>query len=94
MGDSGMDSSMMGKIVKAKRYAEQRDRVRFDSFRVTIKGDHDSHVVTYSQEGGWSCDCGFFAKRGVCSHTMAVERILDEMIEPVEATLREPKPAA
>ena len=70
-----MNSGMIGKIQKAKRYAEELDRIRFDEFRVTIEGDHSKHLVSYSS-GRWSCDCGFFAKRGVCSHTMAVERIL------------------
>jgi hypothetical protein len=70
-----MDSGMIGKIQKAKRYAEELDRIRFDEFKVTVEGDHDTHFVSYSN-GRWRCDCGFFAKRGVCSHIMALERIL------------------
>jgi hypothetical protein len=66
---------MIGKIQKAKRYAEELDRIRFDEFKVTIEGDHGMHLVSFSS-GRWSCDCGFFAKRGLCSHTMALERIL------------------
>ncbi len=74
-----MNSGMIGKIQKAKRYAEQLERITFDEFNVTIKGDHNMHVVSYKQ-GRWSCDCGFFAQRGVCSHTMAMERILGVML--------------
>jgi hypothetical protein len=70
---------MIGKIQKAKRYAEQLDRIRFDAFKVNIEGDNSGHLVSYS-EGQWSCDCGFFASRGVCSHTMALERILGVML--------------
>jgi hypothetical protein len=70
-----MDSGMIGKIQKAKRYAEELDRIRFDEFKVTVEGDHGTHLVSYSS-GQWRCDCGFFAKRGVCSHIMALERIL------------------
>ncbi len=70
-----MDSGMIGKIQKAKRYAEELERVRFDEFKVTFEGDHGTHFVSYS-DGRWSCDCRFFASRGVCSHTMALERIL------------------
>jgi hypothetical protein len=73
-----VDSGMIGKIQKAKRYAEQLDRIRFDEFKVTLEGDHSMHLVSYS-EGQWSCDCGFFARRGVCSHTMALERVLGVM---------------
>ncbi len=74
-----MNSGMIGKIQKAKRYAEELERIRFDEFNVTIKGDHNIHTVSYKQ-GRWSCDCGFFAQRGVCSHTMAMERILGVML--------------
>lgn len=80
-----MNSAMIGKIEKAKRYAEQLDRIRLNEFKVTIKGDHKTHLVTYSA-GQWTCDCGFFANRGVCSHTMALERVLGAMLAvPQEA---------
>ena len=70
-----MDSGMIGKIEKAKRYAQELDRIKFEEFKVTVDGDHSTHFVSYS-DGQWRCDCGFFAKRGVCSHIMALERIL------------------
>lgn len=74
-----MDYAMIGKIEKAKRYAEERDRIDFTDFRVQFNGENSVHSVTYS-EGEWNCNCGFFHSRGVCSHTMALERILDQMI--------------
>ena len=74
-----MDSSMINKIQKARRYAEERERVVFQRFQVTVKGDHGEHLVGF-EDGTWSCDCGFFARRTVCSHTMAIERILDGML--------------
>lgn len=76
-----MDYGMISKIEKAKIYSEERDRIEFDSLKVRIQGDNDaSHVVEYHQ-GDWSCDCGFFGSRGVCSHTMAMERILADMVQ-------------
>lgn len=74
-----MDYGMIGKIEKAKRYAEQRERIHFDQFTVTFNGDNNPHKVTFSGSG-WHCDCGFFSSRGVCSHTMAMERILEPML--------------
>lgn len=76
-----MDYGMIGKIEKAKIYAEERDRIQFQSLHVNIRGDNDStHDVQY--EGGrWRCDCDFFKTRGVCSHTMAMERVLANMVE-------------
>ena len=75
-----MDYGMIGKIEKAKFYAEERDRIRFDSFKVAIQGDNHAHVVGYDK-GTWICDCSFFATRSVCSHTMAMERLLEDMVE-------------
>ena len=78
-----MDSGMIGKIQKAKRYAQELERITFNEFQVTFKGNHDTYKVTYD-EGQWSCGCNFFAKRGVCSHTMTLERILGVMLAPAE----------
>lgn len=76
-----MDYSMIGKIEKARLYSEERERVRFKRLEVEIRGDNDfSHTVRYD-EGRWLCNCDFFHSRGVCSHTMAMERILANMVE-------------
>jgi len=74
-----MDNGMIGKIEKAKRYAEERERIRFESFRATFDGDNNPHTVEFGS-GGWKCDCDFFQRRGVCSHTMALERVLERML--------------
>ncbi len=78
-----MDYGMIGKIEKAKRYAQQRDRIHFTQFTVTLDGDNNPHTVTY-QHGTWHCDCDFFSLRGRCSHTMAMERVLSPMIQAQE----------
>jgi hypothetical protein len=74
-----MDNGMIGKIEKAKRYAEERERIRFESFRATFDGDNNPHTVEFGSQG-WKCDCDFFQRRGVCSHTMALERVLERML--------------
>ncbi|MBC7233084.1 MAG: hypothetical protein H5T68_07590 [Chloroflexi bacterium] len=74
-----MDSGMVSKIEKARRYAGEKDRVCFLQFAVTFRGDHDTYTVRYDH-GLWQCGCHFFAQRGVCSHTMAMERILAGML--------------
>lgn len=78
-----MDNGMIGKIQKAKLYAEERHRVRFDEFKVTFDGENNPHTVTF-KDNVWRCDCDFFTSREVCSHTMALERILEQMIPAVE----------
>lgn len=76
-----MDYAMINKIEKAKIYAEERGRFEFDSLKVRVIGDNNgSHTVRY-QSGTWECDCTFFRTRGVCSHTMAIERILSNMVK-------------
>ena len=74
-----MDYGMIGKIEKARHYAEERDRIHFDKFHVTFDGENNSHTVEFI-EGVWRCDCDFFLTRSLCSHTMALERILDGML--------------
>ncbi|MDX1416500.1 MAG: hypothetical protein R3293_20030 [Candidatus Promineifilaceae bacterium] len=76
-----MDYGMIGKIEKSKIYAEERERIVFESLRVTLRGDNDHvHEVSY-ENGNWNCDCSFFSSRNVCSHTMAMERVLADMVE-------------
>jgi hypothetical protein len=74
-----MDYGMIGKIEKAKRYAQEPDRFQFDQFNITFRGDNNNHQVRFDQ-GKWQCDCDFFHLRGVCCHTMALERILEPML--------------
>ena len=88
-----MDSGMIGKILKAKQYAQERDRIEFTAFSVTLRGENSDHQVTYDR-GTWNCQCSFFVSHGVCSHTMALERVLDGMIqESAQETQAAPQPA-
>jgi hypothetical protein len=80
---------MIGKIQKSKRYAEEPERIRFEQFRVTFQGTNSRHKVSYNQ-GSWSCTCNFFAGRGVCSHTMAMERLLGVTLPPEAMAPAEP----
>jgi len=79
-----MDSGMISKIQKAGQYAQEPHRLRFERFEVTFKGNHNSYKVSYDR-GQWQCGCSFFLKRGVCSHTMALEKILGVMLPQVTA---------
>ncbi len=74
-----MDSGMIGKIEKAKRYAQERERIHFQSLVVTFDGTNNDHKVSLEQ-GTWDCNCEFFITHGRCSHTMALEIILEDML--------------
>ena len=74
-----MDYGMIGKIQKAKRYADEPDRIQFKAFEVAFDGDNSTHHTSFHDDV-WNCDCSFFGSRGVCCHTMAMERVLKGMI--------------
>lgn len=79
-----MDSGMIGKREKAKRYAEERERFRFNKFDLTFHGDNNNHHVLFD-DGAFQCDCEFFITHQRCSHTMALDILLKDMIPaPVE----------
>ncbi len=74
-----MDSAMIAKISKAREYAQQPERIAFKSFQVAFQGKHQTYNVTFDH-GTWHCECDFFLQRGVCSHTMTMERVLGVML--------------
>ncbi len=78
-----MDSSLVRKIEKAKDYAEQPDRVAITQYRAEFRGNNSDHTITY-EAGKWDCDCSYFAGHGTCSHTMAMQMMLNGMV-PKEA---------
>ena len=78
-----MQSSLIGKIEKARRYAQETDRVTFSDFSVKFRGENDTYSTTY-KDGKWHCTCHFFGSWGLCSHTMALQKILENML-PVDA---------
>ncbi len=78
-----MQSSLIGKIEKAKRYAQETERVTFSELSVKFRGEHDNYHTGY-KDGKWVCSCPFFSNWGLCSHTMALQRILSNML-PKEA---------
>lgn len=81
-----MDYGMIGKIEKAKRYAEERERFVFNELKVNFHGENNDHAVLF-EDGTWKCDCEFFASRTRCSHTMALESLLENMLPTEEAAI-------
>ena len=79
-----MDNGMIRKYEKAKMYAEETDRIQFKSMAVEFDGMNNPHAVQF-ENGEWKCDCDFFQTRGRCSHTMALEIILNDMLPKVAA---------
>jgi hypothetical protein len=76
-----MNSSMIGKIEKAHRYAREPRRVRFTTLGATFHGEHDDYQITMA-DGHWDCSCHTFVSHvvGTCSHVMAMQQLLSEML--------------
>lgn len=74
-----MNSSIISKMEKAKRYVHERDRINFSSFEADFHGEHDTYHLSYS-DGRWNCSCNFFTSWGVCSHAMALQKLLSDML--------------
>ena len=74
-----MHSSVIGKIEKANRYARELDRITFDRFSVTFRGDNDTHVVTLDADR-WECTCHYFESWKTCAHVLALQKIMGQML--------------
>jgi hypothetical protein len=74
-----MQSSLIGKIEKARVYSRERHRMQIQGLNVSFHGENSDHQVSIV-DGLWSCNCDFFQSWDVCSHTMALERVLEGMV--------------
>ena len=70
-----MHSSLIGKIEKAKRYAQEPERVTVMSLNTHFRGDNDAHDVSFDGTA-WHCTCEFHQSWQTCQHVMALQRML------------------
>ena len=82
-----MHSSLIGKIEKAKRYAQEPERVSVLAIKTHFRGDNDAHDVNFDGES-WHCTCHFFEGWGTCQHVMALQRMLGP-IAPEDKSIAE-----
>ncbi|MGH2498884.1 MAG: hypothetical protein ACRDF0_02135 [Candidatus Limnocylindria bacterium] len=69
-----MYSSFISMVEKAKRYAEEPERVRFTALEVDFRGNNATHKVKLRGDE-WSCACEHFGSYGLCSHVMTLQRL-------------------
>ena len=81
-----MQSSLIGKVEKARSYARERSRMQIDGLHVNFHGENSDHEVSI-RDGEWFCNCDFFKNWDTCSHTMALERVLEGMVPKTAAAL-------
>lgn len=75
-----MHSSLIGKIEKAIRYEQEPNRIHFQTAQVEFRGEHDNYVVKL-EGSNWVCSCHTFSIGLECSHIMALQRILNPMLD-------------
>jgi len=75
-----MDYAMIGKVEKAKFYAQEPERVTFNSFSAIFRGDNDTYTISLSAEG-WHCSCPGYTEHGMCPHIMTMERVFSKMLK-------------
>ena len=80
-----MNSGLIGKIDKAKKYANERERMHVSELHVDFRGENENHAVDLEGDS-WKCSCDFFEGWGACAHTMALERVLHGMIPTAAIT--------
>jgi hypothetical protein len=69
-----MNSSLISKIEKAKRYSAEPDRVHFQTLEVAFRGDNGTYRIRLSGDE-WACDCDHFGVHGLCAHVMTMQRL-------------------
>jgi len=86
-----MHSDLIGKIEKARRYANEPERIAIGEMKASFRGGNNDHLITLS-DGHWACDCSFFRTWQTCAHVMAFQKIFDPMLpdEAREATSSAP----
>lgn len=91
-----MDSSLLRKMLKAKVYLEEPDRVTLTKWTAEFRGDNATHTITFEahgpaaidprsnegiHDGGrWACTCEYFQRRHTCSHVMALQDMRPVMV--------------
>ncbi len=79
-----MHSDMIGKIAKARRYAQEPERILLNNLQARFRGGNNDHLITLEHDQ-WTCDCSFFRMRQTCAHVMAFQQIFNPMLSPQPA---------
>ncbi len=74
-----MHSDLIGKIEKARRYAQEPERIALGELKAHFRGGNSDHEIIL-KDGHWTCTCSFFHNWGTCAHVMAMQKILNPML--------------
>jgi hypothetical protein len=74
-----MHSDLIGKIEKARHYAQEPQRFTIDALHTSFHGGNHEHTIILKQSE-WSCDCEAFHRHLTCTHVMALQKLLLPML--------------
>ncbi|MEC9308498.1 MAG: hypothetical protein VX966_03215 [Chloroflexota bacterium] len=74
-----MTSSFIGRVQKARQYSSEPTRVSIRNLTASFNGNHGTYDVSFDL-GEWKCECPSFPSENICSHTMALQNILEQML--------------
>ncbi len=69
-----MNYSFISMVDKAKRYAEERDRIAITALQVEFRGNNGTHRLSLTGND-WSCECEHFKVHALCAHVMTLQRL-------------------
>ena len=69
-----MYSSLISMVEKAKRYADEPERIAISGIDVEFHGINGTHRVGLKGDE-WSCECEHFHDHGLCAHVMTLQRL-------------------
>ncbi len=87
-----MYSSLISMVEKAKRYAEEPERISLSSLEVRFRGNNDTHAVSLRGDE-WSCKCDHFGVHGLCTHVMTLQRLFAPHLSEAQRYTQERTPA-
>ncbi len=80
-----MHSDLIGKIEKARHYAQEPERFTIHAMTAHFHGGNHDHVITLAKDH-WTCDCLSFQRHHTCAHVMAFQKFLSPMLsEPARS---------
>jgi nucleoside-triphosphatase len=65
---------LIKKIKKAQNYVNQKERFKIKENKAEMTSTHAKRTLKYI-DGLWNCDCDFFKKYSICSHSIALKEI-------------------
>ncbi len=88
-----MQSALHGMIDKARRYAQEPDRLSMESLTIRVRGNNSEHLV-HLAGGRLTCDCDHYAHERLCAHVLTVERVFRVQLPANAAPYPSAEPAA